>query len=119
MNTISKHLYPIVALTVSMSGCKVLDKYQNIFPTKELETKITQQETVYIYCNEGNIQDYVDKGWRIVDTEIEEVPCTWKTKKATKRCDPDLDKGCRITVPDKYGKEIIYSLERNNSSENK
>ncbi len=111
MKKISNHLYPILALTVLMSSCKVLDKYENIFPSNELETKITQQETVYIYCNEGNIQDYVDKGWKIIETETEEVPCSWKTEKSRPGCNL-RDKGCKISVPDKLGEQIKYLLEK-------
>ena len=111
MKSISIYLYPILVITSLISGCKVLDKYQSIFPSKPLETKITEQETVYIYCEEGDIQDYVDKGWEIVNTEIEQVPCTWKTEKARPGCNL-RDKGCKISVPDKIGEQIKYLLEK-------
>ena len=36
---------------------------------------------------------------------------TWKSVPATKDCDMDKDKGCKITKPDKIGKETIYLLK--------
>ena len=38
--------------------------------------------------------------------------CTWKSVPATKDCDMENDKGCKITKPDKIGEEKIYLLEK-------
>ena len=38
--------------------------------------------------------------------------CTWKSVPATKDCDMEKDKGCKITKPDKIGEEKIYLLEK-------
>ena len=104
-------LFPFLITTSFLSGCGLIEKYDNVFDFGGVETKFTEQETVYIYCDEGNIQDYLDKGWQIIDSETEEVPCTWKTEKARPGCKLQ-EKGCRITVPDKMGEQVKYILER-------
>ena len=43
--------------------------------------------------------------------EVLEKICTWKSVPATKGCDMEKDKGCKITKPDKIGEEKIYLLE--------
>ena len=70
-----------------------------------------ETESVYIYCGQGDIQEYLDKGWNIRETKEEEVPCSWKTEKARPGCNLN-DKGCKISVPDKMGAQIEYILER-------
>ncbi len=105
-----------VFIVVILGGCTLLEKVKVLSPNEPIIKKsITEKKSISVICKRGEIKTYLDKGWIVVNKEENEVLCTWKTKKATKRCDLDLDKGCRITVPDKYGKEIIYSLERDKS----
>ena len=63
-------------------------------------------------CGEGNISEYTDKGWKIVEESSIEKICTWKSFPATKDCDMEKDKGCKITEPDKIGTERIFVLEK-------
>ena len=42
----------------------------------------------------------------------EEKVCTWKTIAASKDCDLEKDKGCKVVKPDEIGKETIYLLGR-------
>ena len=63
-------------------------------------------------CGEDGISKYLDDGWIILKEESREKICTWKSVPATKDCDMDKDKGCKITKPDKIGEEKIYLLEK-------
>tara|TARA_A100001388_G_C28748310_1_gene490743 strand:+ start:853 stop:1137 length:285 start_codon:yes stop_codon:yes gene_type:complete len=63
-------------------------------------------------CGEEGIKKYIEDGWVILEEYTEEKICTWKSVPATKDCDMDKDKGCKITKPDKIGKESIYLLEK-------
>ena len=63
-------------------------------------------------CGEGGISEYLDDGWIILKEDSQEKICTWKSFPATKDCDMEKDKGCKITKPDKIGEEKIYLLEK-------
>ena len=63
-------------------------------------------------CGEDGISEFLNDGWVIVEEYTEEKICTWKSFPATKECDMEKDKGCKITIPDKIGKEKIYLLEK-------
>ena len=63
-------------------------------------------------CGDDGISEYLDDGWIILKEDSQEKICTWKSVPATKDCDMEKDKGCRITKPDKIGEEKIYLLEK-------
>ena len=63
-------------------------------------------------CGEDGISEYLEDGWIILKEDIQEKICTWKSIPATKDCDIEKDKGCKITTPDKIGEEKIYLLEK-------
>ena len=63
-------------------------------------------------CVEDGIKEYLDNGWIILKEDSQEKICTWTSVPATKDCDMENDKGCKITKPDKIGKEKIYLLEK-------
>ena len=63
-------------------------------------------------CGEDGISEYLDDGWIILKEDSQEKICTWKSVPATKDCNMEKDKGCKITKPDKIGKEKIYLLEK-------
>ena len=63
-------------------------------------------------CGENGISDYLDDGWIILKEDSQEKICTWKSIPASKDCDMEKDKGCKITTPDKIGEEKIYLLEK-------
>ena len=63
-------------------------------------------------CGDEGIKKYLDEGWIILKEDSQEKICTWKSVPATKDCDMEKDKGCKITTPDKIGEEKIYLLEK-------
>ena len=63
-------------------------------------------------CGDEGIKKYLDEGWIILKEVSQEKICTWKSVPATKDCDMEKDKGCKITTPDKIGEEKIYLLEK-------
>ena len=63
-------------------------------------------------CGEDGISEYLDDGWIILKEDSQEKICTWKSVPASKNCDMEKDKGCKITKPDKIGEEKIYLLEK-------
>lgn len=99
-----------------ISGCQFINepsKLKELIPKfPNVEIKTTEQQTIKIACNKGNLDKYLSLGWKIVSSEEKEIPCTWKTKRAVRGCNIEKDKGCKITVPDEMGKETTYKLER-------
>jgi len=101
-------------------------KYQNftfifmifvlISSCKTSEEKITENENsieIIISCGEdSNLEEYINDGWIIKKEYSEEKVCSWKTIAATKNCDLEKDKGCKIIKPDKIGEEKIFLLEK-------
>ena len=83
---------------------------------KTAENKVTESENnieIIISCGEdSNLEKYIDDGWKIKKEHSEEKVCSWKTIAATKDCDLEKDKGCKIVQPDKIGEEIFYLLEK-------
>ena len=83
---------------------------------KAPEKKVNEKETsieITISCGEdSNLQDYINEGWNIKKEYVEEKVCSWKTIAASKDCDLEKDKGCKIVQPDKIGEEKIYLLEK-------
>ena len=77
---------------------------ENINSKKRMEIKFS--------CGENGISEYLDDGWIILKEDTQEKICTWKSVPATKNCDLEKDKGCKITKPDKIGEEKIYLLEK-------
>ena len=72
----------------------------------------TQRMEINFSCGDDGISEYLDNGWIILKEETQEKICTWKSFPATKNCDMEKDKGCKITKPDKIGEEKIYLLEK-------
>tara|TARA_B100000900_G_C19953126_1_gene462507 strand:+ start:38 stop:376 length:339 start_codon:yes stop_codon:yes gene_type:complete len=106
-------LTPLMFVLILISSCKALmndTEFKNN-QNKKLDIKKEQIE-VEFSCEEDGISKYTDDGWVIVEEYSEEKICSWKTFPATKNCNIDKDKGCKITKPDKIGKEKIYLLER-------
>ena len=63
-------------------------------------------------CEDDSISKQLDDGWIILKEDSQEKICTWKSVPATKDCNMEKDKGCKITKPDKIGEEKIYLLEK-------
>ena len=99
-----KKITYIFLIFLLISGCK---KPQNNINEKENSIE------VIVSCGEdSNLEQYINDGWNIKKEYSEEKICSWKTIAATKDCDLEKDKGCKIIKPDKIGEERIYLLEK-------
>ena len=103
MKKIKKLTY-ILMIFFLIGGCKTSEKTIN-----ENENTIE----IIISCDEdNNLEKYINDGWNIKKEYSEEKVCSWKTIPASKDCDIEKDKGCKIVQPDKIGEERIYLLEK-------
>ena len=112
-----KKILQILLITISISACKT--SINETFPTIEVEESINKNTIsekkrmeIKFSCGEDKISEYLDDGWIILKEDTQEKICTWKSFPATKDCDMEKDKGCKITKPDKVGQEKIYLLEK-------
>ena len=85
--------------------------YAGMWGKGELKLSKSKMEVRYS-CGEEGISDFLNDGWIISKEYTEEKICTWKSFPATKDCDMEKDKGCKITTPDKIGEEKVYLLEK-------
>ena len=112
-----KRFSQILIFLFLLSSCKatinknnrIIDSENKLFDENNLEKKIME---VKFSCGENRISEYLEDGWIIVKEDSQEKICTWKSVPATKDCDMEKDKGCKITKPDKIGEEKIYLLEK-------
>ena len=102
-----------------VGGCKILEKkateIKNSFGIESLEESVDKENSIEITvsCGEdSNIEKYIDEGWTIKQEYSEEKVCSWKTVAASKDCNLEKDKGCKIVKPDKIGEEKFYLLEK-------
>tara|TARA_A100001388_G_scaffold265709_1_gene238151 strand:+ start:186 stop:536 length:351 start_codon:yes stop_codon:yes gene_type:complete len=115
--SIIKKLSQILLIVIFLSSCKTSTNKE--FPKKNLENNINEKLNsekkrieIKFSCGEDNISEYLDDGWKILKEDFQEKICTWKSVPATKDCNMEKDKGCKITTPDKIGEEKIYLLEK-------
>ena len=108
----------IILVTIFLSSCKtslikkpylIEDSEENINQKTNTEKKKME---VKFSCGENGISEYLKDGWIILKEDSQEKICTWKSIPATKDCDMEKDKGCKITKPDKIGEEKTYLLEK-------
>ena len=112
-----KQLSQMILILILLSSCRTsinkesptINSEQNINKNTNLEK--TRME-IKFSCGEDGISEYLDDGWIILKEDSQEKICTWKSVPASKDCDMEKDKGCKITQPDKIGKEKIYLLEK-------
>ena len=99
-----KQLIYIFMILFLIGSCKIPEK------------KVTENENsieIIISCGEdSNLQEYINDGWKIKKEYSEEKVCSWKTIAASKDCDLEKDKGCKLVQPDEIGEERIYLLEK-------
>ena len=112
-----RHFSQILIITIFLSSCKtsINKKSPKINSDKKnIENTNLEKKRMEIKfsCGEDGISEYLDDGWIILKEDSEEKICTWKSVPATKDCDMEKDKGCKITKPDKIGEEKIYLLEK-------
>ena len=116
MNIIKKFLQ-ITLIAIFLSSCRTSINKEN--QRKNLEKNINENPNsekksmeIRFSCEEDGISEYLDDGWKILKEDSQEKICTWKSVPATKDCNMEKDKGCKITQPDKIGEEKIYLLEK-------
>ena len=115
--SIIKIFSQIILIAVFLSSCKTSTNKE--YPSKDFEKNINEtfnsekkRMEIKFSCGEDGISEYLSNGWIILKEESQEKICTWKSVPATKDCDMENDKGCKITKPDKIGEEKIYLLEK-------
>ena len=116
MNLI-KQFPQIILITIFLSSCgKSINKKNPINNLEKNINEISSSEKkrmeIKFSCGEDGISEYLDDGWNILKEDSQEKICTWKSVPATKDCNMEKDKGCKITKPDKIGEEKIYLLEK-------
>ena len=112
-----KYFSKILLIAIFLSSCKtsinketpLINPDDKINENTNLEKKRME---IKFSCGEDGISEYLDNGWTILKEDYREKICTWKSVPATKDCDMEKDKGCKITKPDKIGEEKIYLLEK-------
>ena len=110
-------LFQLFSLLIFLTSCKSTDNNQDLRKDSEDKNiqqinKVKSKMEVRYSCGENGISEFLNEGWIIVEEFSEEKICTWKSFPATKDCDMEKDKGCKITKPDKIGEEKIYILEK-------
>ena len=112
-----KKISQILLFTIFLSSCgtSINKEYPIINSEKNVNEKHNSElkrMEIKFSCEDDGISKYLEDGWVIIKEDSKEKICTWKSVPATKGCDMEKDKGCKITKPDKIGEEKIYLLQR-------
>ena len=107
----------LIFITLLLTSCSVKDYLIQTKPNKENNIKPNinkkyKKLEISISCGKGSIDEFIKEGWVVKKKYSEEKICSWKSVPANNKCDIDLDKGCKITKPDKIGVEVFYLLEK-------
>ena len=100
----NKRLTYILIIFFLIGGCKA--------PEKEVTDNENSIEIIVSCGENSNLEKYINEGWTIKQEYSEEKVCSWKTIAASKDCNLEKDKGCKIVKPDKIGEEKFYLLEK-------
>ena len=111
-----KDLSRIFLILIFLTSCRTSITNEDKINSEENINKNISSENkkmeIKFSCGENRITEYLDDGWIILKEDSQEKICTWKSVPATKDCDMEKDKGCKITKPDRVGEEKIYLLEK-------
>ncbi len=112
-----KKVLQVLLICIFLTSCKTTIRKESPLINSEgdiNEFSNTEKERMEIRfsCGDDGITEYLDNGWIILKEDSQEKICTWKSVPATKDCDMEKDKGCKITKPDEIGEEKIYLLEK-------
>ena len=107
----------LILLSLLLTSCTLKDYLIQTKPNKKNEIKSNldnknKKLEITISCGKGSINKFISEGWIVTKKYSEEKICSWKSVPANNKCDIDLDKGCKITKPDKIGEEVFYLLEK-------
>ena len=108
----------LILITLLLSSCSLKDYLIQTKPNKENNIKSNSNKKsekleISISCGKGSIDKFISEGWVVKKKYSEEKICSWKSVPANNKCDMDLDKGCKLTKPDRIGEEVFYLLEMN------
>ena len=113
INNFSQIFLVLILLTSCKTSIKrglpIINSNGNTEENTNLEKKLME---IKFSCGNNGISEYLDDGWIIIKEDSQEKICTWKSIPATKDCDMEKEKGCKLTMPDKIGEEKIYLLEK-------
>ena len=116
MNII-KQFSRIILVAIFLSSCS--RSINKKYPAKNLKKNINENSNlekkrmeIKFSCGDDGIAEYLDDGWKILREDSQEKICTWVSVPATKDCNMEKDKGCKLTKPDTIGEEKIYLLEK-------
>ena len=101
---LNQSLTYIFIIFVLISGCKAVEK-----KVTEVENNI---EIIVSCGDDSDLKKYLNEGWTIKQEYSEEKVCSWKTVAASKDCNLEKDKGCKIVKPDRVGEEKVFLLEK-------
>ena len=110
-------LTKLFLILILLTSCKTTVEEEELIKDsgdqkmEQLNLEKNKMEVRYS-CGEDGISEFINDGWIIVKEYSEEKICTWKSFPASKDCDMEKDKGCKITTPDKIGEEKVYFLEK-------
>ena len=112
-----KSLTQLLLIMILLSSCRtsIDEEYPINNSEEDIKENINSEKErmeIKFSCGENGISEYLKDGWIILKENSQEKICTWKSVPATKDCDMEKDKGCKITKPDKIGEEKIYLLEK-------
>ena len=114
---IIKQFLQIILGLIFLGSCKAF--INKDYPINNSEKSIDENTNsekkimeIKFSCGDNGISEYLNDGWIILKEDSQEKVCTWKSVPASKDCDIEKDKGCKITKPDKIGEEKIYLLEK-------
>ena len=110
-------LIQLLLILIFLTSCKSTASKKELIrdseDQKNMQIKLAKSKMEVRYsCGKDGISEFLDDGWIISEEYTEEKICTWKSFPATKDCDMEKDKGCKITTPDKIGEEKVYILEK-------
>ena len=116
MRVIKQFLH-VIFVALFICSCKTAINEDNTIPNSEENVKeninsVKRRMEIKFSCEADGISEYLDDGWIILKEQSVEKICTWKSVPATKGCDMEKDKGCKVTKPDKIGEEKTYLLEK-------
>ena len=114
---IIKKFSQVIFIAIFISSCTTAINKDYSIPNSEENTNDNinsekERMEIKFSCGEDGIAEYLDDGWIILREDSVEKICTWKSVPATKNCDMEEDKGCKVTKPDKIGEEKTYLLEK-------
>ena len=107
----------LLLILIFLTSCKLTANKEELIKDSEDQKSneinlVKRKMEVRFSCGEVGISEFLNNGWIISEEYTQEKICTWKSFPATKDCDMEKHKGCKITTPDKIGEEKIYLLEK-------